>query len=335
MNASLISKGQIASLLDEFLEAYEVFAPVRRDEVVLFEEIASGSEALLDFPNSKLPPKRALFPPSEVLFHYAGTSVEEPRLDARRVLFGVRPCDARSFLLLDKVFDTPDYQDTYYVERRERTLVVGIGCNHPQSTCFCTAVGGGPFNQEGLDVLLSDIGGRYLVEAVSEKGREFLANNVWLQAAEESDLGEKEAVVREAEARIKSKVAVEALKEKLEGMYEDSFWEELCQKCLGCAVCSYLCPTCHCFDILDEAVDKRGRRVRIWDSCQFPLFTLHASGHNPRPSGKERMRQRVMHKFHYFPENQGEVACVGCGRCIRNCPVNMDLREVLDCIAKR
>ena len=340
-DAKVINKDIIVSLLDGLIEKYEVFAPVRRDDGrtapvrVLFDQITSGREALLDFTNSKLSPKEVFFPSSEVMFVYEGTQVEVPSPGAKRVLFGVRPCDARSFLLLDKVFNTPDYQDVYYAEKREGTCVVGLGCNRPLSTCFCTSVGGGPFNEEGLDVLLSDIGDRYLVEAISKRGRELLEGNALLGEATESDLREKERIVQEAKERVRSSVVTEGLKEKLDGMYDDPFWDALHQKCLGCGVCTYLCPTCHCFDIVDEAEDGRGRRVRIWDSCQFPFFTLHASGHNPRPSGKERMRQRVMHKFRYFVENYGEIACVGCGRCIRNCPVNMDLRQVLNGIMQR
>jgi len=329
MAARVIDKGRIVSLLDELIEGYEVFAPVMSDDVVLFDRIASGGEARLDFANSKRLPKEAFFPPSEVMFVYAGGQPEAPSSTGDRLLFGPRPCDARSFLVLGKVFNTPDYQDAYYVEKRERTCIVGIGCNRPLSTCFCTSVGGGPFDEEGLDVLLSDLGDRYLVQIISERGRRLLEGNALLEEATEADLQEKERIATEARERIASRVETEGLSDRLAGMYDDPFWETLHQKCLGCGVCTYLCPTCHCFDVLDEGGEQRGRRVRIWDTCQSPLFTLHASGHNPRPSGRERMRQRIMHKFRYFVNNCGEIACVGCGRCVRNCPVNMDLREVL------
>lgn len=335
MDARAIDKGRIVSLLDELIEGYEVFAPVMSDDVVLFDKIAWGSEARLDFGNSKRLPKEALFPPSEVMFIYEGAQAEAPPSKGDRVLFGIRPCDARSFLLLDKIFDTPDYQDAYYVEKRERTYVVGIGCNRPLSTCFCTSVGGGPFNEEGMDVLLSDLGDRYLVQVISERGRRLLEGNALLEEATESDLREGNRIAAEARERVTSMVETEGLRDRLMGMYDDPFWDALHQKCLGCGVCTYLCPTCHCFDVLDEGGEQRGRRVRIWDTCQSALFTLHASGHNPRPSGRERMRQRIMHKFRYFVDNCGEIACVGCGRCIRNCPVNMDLREVLSGIMER
>ena len=333
MSNRLIDKSAITDFLDDLLKAHRVFAPVKRDGLVSFEPISEGDEALLDDShNSKRAPKEIFFPCSETLFAYEeGEITNAPLTEERRVVFGMRPCDARSLILLDKVFDAPDYQDPYYVTRRENTVVIGLGCNRPLSTCFCTTVGGGPFAVEGLDLLFTDLGDRYLVEAITERGKALVADSPHFRQAEAADVNLKAEIAARAEQSV-SGPSVEGVKEQLDRMYDDPFWDELHEKCLGCAVCTYLCPTCHCFDIVDETVNTQGRRVRNWDSCQFPLFTLHASGHNPRPSGKERMRQRVMHKFRYFVENFGEVACVGCGRCVRECPVNLDLREVLNAI---
>jgi len=332
MSNRLIDKNAITNFLDDLIEAHQVFAPVKRNGLVSFEPIGRGDEALLGFRNSKRAPKEIFFPCSETLFAYQeGEVTGVPLPDERRVVFGIRPCDARSLVLLDKVFDAPDYQDPYYVTRRENTVIVGLGCNQPLSTCFCTTVGGGPFAVDGLDLLFTDLGDRYLVEAITERGEALVAGSPHFRQAEAADVNLKAETAARAEQAI-SGPGVEGIKEQLDGMYDDPFWDELHEKCLGCAVCAYLCPTCHCFDIVDEAVNAQGRRVRNWDSCLFPLFTLHASGHNPRPSGKERMRQRIMHKFRYFVENFGEVACVGCGRCVRECPANMDLREVLNAI---
>ncbi len=326
----IISKSAIAGLLDKIIAEYQVFAPVKEGTYSLFKQIKSGAEADLSSKNTKTPPKGILFPQSEKLFSYSvtpeGTRVEECVDNGKKVVFGIRPCDAKSLLLLDNVFKNNQYEDPYYMNRRANTILVGIGCNDPASTCFCTSMNSGPFDASGLDLLLVDTGENYVVEAVSDRGKE-LAAKMGLTAAGEAD---KSAAAKvKASAEVACKVNTKGLKEKLDANFYDEVWDRIHEKCLGCGSCTYSCPTCHCFDIVDDAVDCNGCRVRNWDSCMYPLFTLHGSGHNPRTSGKERMRQRVMHKFKYFVDNFNAMACVGCGRCIKNCPVNLDIREVL------
>lgn len=326
-----LSKKDVPGFLDGLMKEYQVFAPVKKDTSILFRAIGSGSEAVLDYANSTIPPKGILFPQSEELFRYSagqeGVKLEECIDSDQKVVFGIRPCDAKSLDLLDNVFNNDKYQDPYYLTRRDSTVLVGIGCNSPDSTCFCTSLNeSGPFDASGLDLLLVDIGDAYVVEAVTDKGRA-LAEKAGLAAASEE---EKTASAKaKGDAVMTSEVATDGLKAKLDVNFYDGIWDLIHEKCLGCASCTYSCPTCHCFDIVDEAVDSDGCRVRNWDSCMFPLFTLHGSGHNPRPSGKERYRNRVMHKFKYFVDNFGVTGCVGCGRCIKNCPVNLDIREVL------
>lgn len=334
MDNKTIVKSAIAGFLDELLETYQVFAPVEREGILGFEPLRSSDEIVLNAHNTRQAPKEVFFPRSETLFTFQeGKITPTPPAEKERVVLGIRPCDARSTIVLDKVFDGDDYQDPYYVDRRQNTLLIGFGCGDPLSTCFCTAVGGGPFSVDGLDLMWTDLGDHYLVEAITERGEALIANLPQFEQATAEDTKRKAAIAAQATEKV-SGPSVAGITEKLEGMYEDPFWDELHQKCLGCAACSYLCPTCHCFDIVDEGTVTSGRRVRNWDSCQFALFTHHASGHNPRASGKERMRQRVMHKFSYFAENFGEIACVGCGRCVRECPVNMDIRAVIEAIGQ-
>ncbi|MCK4791186.1 MAG: 4Fe-4S dicluster domain-containing protein [Desulfobacteraceae bacterium] len=337
MKAKTINKKDIASFLDDLIKEYEVFAPIKRDVLVLFDTIGSGNEALLNYKNSKISPKGILFPQSETLFRYSSNKetvdFEVPSVEEKpRVIFGIRPCDARGLTLLDQVFDG-ECKDPYYVNRRANTVVVSIGCTKPQATCFCTSVGGGPFSNEGSDLLLIDIGDDYVVQIVSDKGEKLLEEK-GLEDASEDKLSLVKVVIQAAEESIGPRVETDGLKEKLDNRFEDPIWQELTEKCLGCGVCTYLCPTCHCFDIVDEAVDFTGERIRTWDSCQFPLFTLQASGLNPRPTVKERFRQRIMHKFSYMVDDYGQIGCVGCGRCVTECPVNLDIRQVLDNISK-
>ena len=336
-----IAKTEVVSLLNNLIREYKVFAPVEQNGFITFQEIHSGSEAFLDYINSKKPPKEIFFPQSERLFSYdldrrEGWGVEEPALAEKpRIIFGIRPCDARSLVLLDNVFDGKLYKDPYYADKRKNTTIIALGCNQPGSTCFCTSVGGGPFSQDGSDLLLVDIGDKYIIQVVTEKGEKFAKEHNEFKKTENHSLSLMRDTIKTAEALMKSKIEVQKVAEKLDSMFDDPFWDLVSEKCLGCAVCTYLCPTCHCFDITDEVIGQSGERVRTWDSCAFPSFTLEASGVNPRPGNKERYRQRIMHKFNYFIANHGMAACVGCGRCIKECPVNLDIRVVLNSILNR
>ena len=207
---------------------------------------------------------------------------------------------------------------------------MGVGCSTPCSTCFCTSVGGGPFDEAGLDILLTDAGDAFLAKVLTKKGKELVGSVNTFDPAEEKLIQRGMAIEEEAEGKIVSKVDTS----RLAGMdtlalHSADFWEKVQFACINCGVCTYLCPTCWCFDIQDETQGRAGCRIRNWDSCMFPLFTLHASGHNPRGRKVRRVRQRFMHKLKYFVDvYQMGVACVGCGRCVQHCPVNIDIREV-------
>jgi ferredoxin len=336
-----IAKAEVVSLLNNLVREYKVFAPVEQNGLITFQEIHSGGEAFLNYINSKKPPKEIFFPQSERLFSYdlnkrEGWGIEEPTLEEKpRIIFGIRPCDARSLVLLDNVFGGKPYKDPYYTDKRKNTTIIAIGCNQPCSICFCTSLGGGPFSQDGSDLLLVDIGQKYIIQVVTEKGEKLAKEHNEFLKAEEHGLSLMRDTIETAEALIKSNIEVRKVTEKLDTMFDDPLWDLVSEKCLGCAVCTYLCPTCHCFDITDEVTGQSGERVRTWDSCAFPSFTLEASGVNPRPGNKERYRQRIMHKFNYFVANHGMAACVGCGRCIKECPVNLDIRVVLNSILNR
>lgn len=325
----IINKSELAGLLDNLAKEYRIYAPVDENGNIAFGVIQEGAAAKLG-ENSKKAPKEILFPQSEELFNYSvnqdGLRMEAKADDTKSIAIGVRPCDAKSMMLLDNVFTNDLYQDVYYLARRNNTIIVTLGCNQPGSTCFCTSVNSGPFDTDGSDVILTDIGEAYVVEAITEQGKELVAK---LNLTEADEAAKEQAAQAKAAAKVTCEVDIAGLKEKLDGMFTHDYWSKLHEKCLNCAACTYLCPTCHCFDIEDEAKDCEGCRVRNWDGCQFSLFTLHGSGHNPRNSGKERYRQRIMHKFNYFVDRYNATACVGCGRCIKNCPVNMDIRQIL------
>ncbi|MBU1931985.1 4Fe-4S dicluster domain-containing protein [Patescibacteria group bacterium] len=323
-----VEKRNIPTLLDNLMKDFTLIAPVKKGKATSFEQVSSPEEVMLTTKNTDLSPKGSFFPQNEVMFSYKGGEVQKEGQETKMILFGVRPCDAKGFTLLDRVFIEGDFEDSYYKDRRKNSCMFGVSCNQPQATCFCASFDAGPFSKEGMDVSLVDLGESFLLESVTEKGDEILSRQ-GLPGASRKDIDRAGELEKKAKDTIRNRLNISGLKDKLYGSFDNPVWEELHQRCVGCGICTFFCPTCHCFDIVDEGDAEKGERIRIWDSCMFPLFTLHASGHQPRKTGKERMRQRIMHKFNYFPEKFGEAACVGCGRCIVNCPVNLDIREVI------
>jgi len=241
-----------------------------------------------------------------------------------RVVLGIRPCDARAVQLLDGVFMGDGHPDPYWTQKREQTTVVALGCASPCETCFCTTVGSGPFDKRGVDVMLVEVGDAFIADVRSEKGQALLKH---LADASQEQIDASRQVQTLATAKMKAPFETEGIKDKLYSLFESDFWSEIQQSCLGCGVCTFLCPTCHCFDIVDEV--QRSERVRNWDTCMFRIYSQEASGHNPRPTNVERTRQRIMHKYAYFLDLFKEIGCTGCGRCVRHCPVDLDIRHII------
>lgn len=333
----ILSESRLPELIASLTETYRIFGPSKKDDGESFADIHKSEELALDYANTKMSPKGFFFPQTESLMWYdsADKKAKQDKPEVQpTLLFGLRPCDALAISYLDKVFLNNEPQDPYYRQRREATKIVCLACNSPSPTCFCTSVGCGPDSEKGVDIMMYKLNDRYLMKALTPGGEEILTNiNAETKPATSQDIVEKDDLVNKACQMVKRFVDIDKFKEKLNN-FQGPWWEKLAQKCLGCGICTYFCPTCHCFDVTDEVVKQSGRRVRTWDSCMYPLFTLHASGYNPRPGMKERMRQRIMHKFNYAVEYYGETFCVGCGRCIIHCPVNIDIRQIIMDIAE-
>jgi sulfhydrogenase subunit beta (sulfur reductase) len=318
----LIKKSKIKDFVRGLIKQHRLLAPVRTDDSVEFQQVLDPKNMSLEFTNTKVPLKSVFLPQSEVLLRFrSGRTESTEKTKEKTVVLGARPCDVESLALIEPVFDSDDYTDVYYVNKRRNTTIMTLGCNSPSSTCFCTTFGIGPFAKKGSDVFLTDIGSAYVAEGVTAKGKKLIED---LGEADEQSVKKAKGIARKAE-KATAKLELGGLTDKLDAMVEHPFWDMLHQTCLGCATCTYLCPTCYCFDIVDEPA----ARIRNWDSCMFPLYTQEASGHNPRPTGRERWRQRLMHKFNYYPRLYESLCCVGCGRCVRQCPVNLDIRKAL------
>jgi formate hydrogenlyase subunit 6/NADH:ubiquinone oxidoreductase subunit I len=305
----------------------EVIGPTEVEPgVVDLAPIASAKAIALTDGTVRLPLKRFFLPITEVLLDFENGG--DGDMDVRpaplpssdgRVVIGVRPCDTAAVEAMDKVFQW-DYDDLRYRARREQTTLVTFACTQAAPECFCTSVGGSPHGTQQSDLLVFfDAYGAALLQVLSDKGDKLLGRlgDIARPAPGGQELPDPPDV--------EPKFDPEKVKSWLDENFENDFWAEGSLGCLGCGACSCLCPTCHCFDSVDEATWNHGQRRRNWDCCAFSVFTLHASGHNPRRDPAARYRQRLMHKFKYFPERFGRIGCVGCGRCAKACGVGRDL----------
>jgi len=231
--------------------------------------------------------------------------------------------------ILDKTFkDT--CEDPYYLPKRNNTVLIGLGCTSPYDSCFCTSMGVAPGESSDVDLMLTDIGDEFLIEEVTDKGKELMAKASGVEEVTQADEARAKEAKEASYHKVTRKINTEDTKEKLLSCIDNQdYWKKVAAKCISCGICTLLCPTCYCFDINDELVKQQGTRFRSWDSCGFPIYTKMPM-ENPREEKWRRVRQKVCHKFEFYPMSFGTIACTGCGRCIRLCPVNWDITQTLD-----
>jgi ferredoxin len=322
----VLTEATLRQAINRWIDAgIRVAGPTQAGSVINYDWLAT-SDALLTHgfirPVNSI--KQFFLPRHEHLFSYQthGNQVELKSgtlLSGEQIIVAARPCDAASLPILDQVFNW-DYQDAAYNERRRRTTVIAFACQEHDEHCFCTSVGLGPDSQRGADALLLRIDDEHFeVRFGTERGRERL-----------SDLlisSERTGKVGPGPDR---RFSIDAVQKFLDTGFEHPLWNTATLRCMGCGACAHNCPTCHCFDIVDQGDCRQGRRVRNWDSCQTALYSLHASGHNPRDVQPSRQRNRIFHKYHTYPKKFGDLLCTGCGACTRNCPVSLGASTILE-----
>jgi len=329
-----VAKNNIANILGQWQQDFSVFVPSRESGVAEWIAWDGQDTAFLDwFRNTVIPPKSNFLPNMEKLFDFRkeaeGYNMTVAETEApRKLIFGIRPCDARAMAIIDKVFQDA-YQDAYYLNRRKNAVLVGMGCVNPYDSCFCTSLGLGPAEAADVDLMLTDIGDSLLIEEITEKGQELIGKTQGLEDATKEDETKAAATKETAAKKITRNIDTRRIAERLPLAFEDeAFWEKISAKCVSCGICTFLCPTCYCFDINDEALKGDGARYRNWDCCSFPIYT-QMPAENPRKEKWRRVRQKVHHKYDFYPRLFDVIACTGCGRCIRQCPVNWDITQTL------
>ncbi|MCX6256700.1 MAG: 4Fe-4S dicluster domain-containing protein [Bacteroidia bacterium] len=326
----LLKKASLQKLIEKLnADGKKILAPVIKGKRVEFGLITSSDQMADDYIVTNQSVKSVAFPKFEKLFSYEVTKEGITQADTgystfpEFVILGARPCDANALGSIGAIFNW-DYHDKLYFDRLEKTTMISTSCSKCDDYCFCTSAGGHPGSTKGSDIQLTRLEtGDYFAEILTEKGKKL--TSVSPDLFETAPSVDKSKYLAEVPVKFKVDEAVA----KVKTVFENELWLDQSLRCIGCGACAFVCPTCACFDIQDETKGKNGIRLRCWDSCGLSLFTLHTSGHNPREVQSQRWRQRIMHKFAYMPERQNVTGCVGCGRCSRACPVDMNIMEHL------
>ena len=316
-------------------------APVREDAGFNLREVSDANQVDLNFYNTIMSPKAAFFPQIEDFVRYkTGKSI----LDAQCVdlnlkpvfLFGVRPCDVKSFEIMDIHFSGTGAVDPYWQKRREATTIFGYAFDlstPADGADFYSTLGIGAADPEGSDIFMMKKDKDLLLKGITPQGEKLLdeLNSLADTTAEDQKYFDDTVAAGRAFKTRFTCVDAKSIAKKLEDLFHKTdFWEKVSDACLSCGACTFVCPTCYCFDICDETLFSQGVRRRVWDACMFTDFTLEASGHNPRTNVYQRLRQKVSHKYSFHVRKYGVISCVGCGRCTRACPVNIDIFSIVD-----
>jgi ferredoxin len=325
----VLTQAQLNKWLDTLAQELSLIGPTDVQGKLFYRPIDSSDEIAWGFERTTMSPKTWLFPATEpILTVEQGEQVQiqAPPAPRTTVVFGVRPCDARGALAIDALFLDVQPSDSQYARHREATTLIGLACPQMWESCFCTVVGGAPNGSEGLDILLTEIDGHYAVQTISEKGVALTA----------SLPGSDREIDLPAPKLIEGLPALRPSGE-WKTQFNDIFWQRVSDRCLSCRTCTFVCPTCRCFDVRDEVVSRRPgtqiiERLRAWDACTSTPYRRIAGGHNSRPTQHLRLRNRFYCKFMYYPDDFGPLGCVGCGRCIDACPVDINILEVIGAV---
>jgi len=330
-----ISLADFLGFLKRLATEYEIFVPSEKDgRFHLGRFVPEETDSLRLNPCRVVEPLKAFFfPPREKVAEYFAEGAEPEA--KKRIIVGAKRCDVAALKILDFVFLQGDFEDPFYKSRRENTVIISSDCGTPVESCFCGMFDSNSYPVNGFDLNLSEVDDGFVVEVGSETGRKLTEGFDGFKEATQQQLEQRDNNRKEADAQIREKVGAAGLypAEKAQGYLlakmEDAMWARHAENCVECGACNFVCPTCHCFLLIDLEEAGKFKRFKDWDSCQYPAFARVAGGANPRKRRAERLRNRFEKKFDFFPRNMGSYACTGCGRCVDACPGKIDIRELL------
>jgi sulfhydrogenase subunit beta (sulfur reductase) len=296
-----------------------------------YRMLQTGKDRYFDFIPANQSWKQFLFPPRHILFSASKDGKwqfkENNEPAPRYALIGVRACELAAINIQDKIFLREDFSDPIYRSRREGLFILAVNCLDPDATCFCTSMGTGPRHTAGFDLCLTELDEVFLMEVGSELGRSMLAERTYDLPSAFVQNAANQAMDRAGRSMRRS-METRDLPELLTTHLDADRWNIVSKRCLSCTNCTLVCPTCFCWDAVDQAdvLGKSTRRERVWDSCFNPNYSFVVGG-NTRPNIRSRYRQWLTHKLGTWKAQFDVFGCVGCGRCITWCPAGIDITE--------
>jgi ferredoxin len=339
MRMKKLAKSELMTLLKHWAGRYRVLAPSRSACGDCLLDTFDEPSFTLDFGKTQMPPKSACFPQSEAIFAVEKGEYREVIAAKKTLLFGIRSCDMMG-IRQSSSFMNRDRRDPYFSAKRDALVTVVMACPGPQNeTCFCTTMQSGPFARAGFDLQFHDAGAFFIIETGSAKGEEALSSFPLDEPGGEGIAERLETLRRQSVLAIERVGCIpEAMNRLKDRAVDEALWDRLGLKCIQCGGCTFVCPTCTCFNVCDYPVAPgQGVRQRSWDACLFGGFTREASGHNPRPTQGLRLKRRHEHKLLDYQGTDirdGLSGCTGCGRCSDFCPVHIGTLEVARAIAE-
>lgn len=355
-----ISIDKLDSLYALLNNEMDLVLPIKKANQVNYGLYQEGVDVSLDTLKTVKSPKDCFFPQFEALYNVEKKIIpvdateeegQETKADTNLrsklsitkaeilkrpfIVFGMKACDVKAVEVLDNVF-LSDPVDSYYKTRRENGTIVALACHEPEDSCFCSLFGidAADPSKAKADVATWIIDGFLYWKALTPKGEALtkMGDSLFEDASSESSKVDEEinAIGDQIKALPNADLSLEGWGAgKTDEKFNSPLWEKLYAPCLGCGTCTFVCPTCQCYDIKDYETSNGTERYRCWDSCMYSDFTLMAGGQN-RHSQMQRFRQRFMHKLVYYPTNyDGMYSCVGCGRCVDKCPQSLNIVKVI------